>query len=174
MCPGWLFLAAISWHSCPALQRVCSHTALIWNCSRSVLFRPLVLVLPSVSYSVYFLKLILVVVHYEVGEVNPCKEIRGERSHCKVLMFPELCMWFFITFQSYLLGLCLWTELLICLLGGRMSCCFWTWLCHGWSQLKQGWEEDRWWLQEGLDCAMGFCVPLLGEATALLCPSGLL
>lgn len=47
----------------------------------------------SVLLYSHLLKLILVRVHCETTEVNPCKEITQKRSQCKGFKFPELYTW---------------------------------------------------------------------------------
>lgn len=50
-----LFPTAIDWHSCTALQRVCSHTVLIGNLSTSILFSALIAILALACLTLHLL-----------------------------------------------------------------------------------------------------------------------
>lgn len=160
-----LFPTAINWHSCIALQKslfpYCSDLKPLqicfvqpFDCGSGSAF--------GVLLYIYLLKLILVLVHYEASEVNPCKEIRGERSQCKGLKFPELCMWLFIAFENHLLGVCLQRSLSeLLLLNTTVSCLATTEAGMGGSQQT---------ILEGVGLCHRILCPLLGGLLASFLP----
>ena len=61
----------------------------------------------SVLLYVYLLKLILVLVHYETSEVNPCKEMRAERLSVKAWSFQcYVCDYWLLLKVTYLGCVC--------------------------------------------------------------------
>lgn len=113
----------------------------------------------SVLLHSYFWSFFLVLVHDEASELNPRKEIRGERSQCKGLRFPELCMWLLVLEVIYLECVCRGHGLNC--LSVSVSCWFWTQL-SGLCTIEAGMGRSQWVIVEGV----GLCYRILGRLLA--------